>query len=85
MVGQMPPITRSGAKANRFCFAQRECSPNRANPARAGSLRCAAGGKNAAFRGEFLPSPKCRQDVQTGWRREGDLNFQYPSFQLHSN
>jgi len=47
MVGRMPPIARSGAKANRFCFAQRECSPNRANPARAGSLRCAAGGKNA--------------------------------------
>jgi hypothetical protein len=37
-------------------------------------LRCAAGRKNATFRAEFLPCPKCRQNVQTRWRREGDFN-----------
>ena len=33
----------------------------------------------AGLCGEFLVSPKCRQDVQTGWRREGDLNSRDPS------
>ena len=41
----------------------------------AGSLRCAAGGKNSTLRGEFSPSPKCRQNVQTGWRMtQSDAN-----------
>jgi hypothetical protein len=57
---------------------RRECSPNRANPASASSLRCAAGGKNATIRAEFPLSPKCRQHVWTGWRRDGDLNRRAP-------
>jgi hypothetical protein len=35
-------VMQSGAEANHFYFARRECSPNRANLASAGSLRCAA-------------------------------------------
>jgi hypothetical protein len=45
-----------------------------------GSLRCAAGRKNTAFRAEFPPSPKFRQNVRTGWWREVDSNCRYRSW-----
>jgi hypothetical protein len=49
----------------------------RREPALSGAFRAE---RTPHFARSFLPSPECRQNVETGWRREGDLNFQYPSF-----
>ena len=44
-------------------------------PALSGPLRAE---RTPQLRAEFPPSPKCRQNVQTGWRRGGDLNPRNP-------
>jgi hypothetical protein len=49
----------------------------RREPALSGAFRAE---RTPHFARSFLPSPECRQNVETGWRREGDLDFQYPSF-----
>lgn len=72
--GRIPALKRTvftshGENARRIGRIRRE-------PALSGAFREE---RTPHFARSFLPSPECGQNVETGWRRKGDLNSRDPS------
>ena len=72
--GRIPALKRTvftshGENARRIGRIRRE-------PALSGAFRAE---RTPHFARSFLPSPECRQNVETGWRSGVDLNSRDPS------
>ena len=71
--GRIPALKRTvftshGENARRIGRIRRE-------PALSGAFRAE---RTPHFARSFLPSPECRQNVETGWRREGGFELPRP-------